>query len=99
MQFNLGKDYFTVFQVSCFQRRFRRTVPSRRESSSEHVTAPVHSRVNGWSSPLHVLQPVAWLIYSFMAIVGFGVYIPLLPPPWNYISYGVSCSVFDVLLL
>ncbi|XP_060717767.1 palmitoyltransferase ZDHHC11 isoform X1 [Tachysurus vachellii] len=85
--------------VSCFQRRFRRTMPTWKGSSSELVTSPVHSRVNGWSSPLHVLQPVAWLIYSFMAIVGFGVYIPLLPPPWNYISYGVIGTAFILHLL
>ncbi|XP_053084082.1 palmitoyltransferase ZDHHC11 isoform X2 [Pangasianodon hypophthalmus] len=85
--------------VSCFERRFRRTVPTRGGSSNDLVTAPVHSRVNGWSSPLHVLQPVAWLIYCFMGIVGFGVYIPLLPPPWNYISYGVIGTAFVLHLL
>ncbi|XP_060756279.1 palmitoyltransferase ZDHHC11 isoform X2 [Neoarius graeffei] len=85
--------------VGCFERRFRRTVPTWGQSSNGLVTAPIHARVNGWSLPLHVLQGVAWLIYSFMGIVGFGVYIPLLPPPWNYTSYGVIGTVFVLHLL
>ncbi|XP_053467022.1 palmitoyltransferase ZDHHC11 isoform X3 [Ictalurus furcatus] len=85
--------------VSCFERRFRRTVPTHVGSSIELITAPIHSRVNGWSLPLHVLQPVAWLIYSFMGIVGFGIYIPLLPQPWKYISYGVIGTAFILHLL
>ncbi|KAK1806397.1 hypothetical protein P4O66_004915 [Electrophorus voltai] len=76
--------------MSCFERRLRRTAPGHGGSQNELVVAPIHSRVNGWSCPLHVLQPLAWLVYAFMAIVGFGVYIPLLPPPWNYLSYGVT---------
>uniref|UniRef100_A0A4W4FCE5 Palmitoyltransferase ZDHHC1 n=1 Tax=Electrophorus electricus TaxID=8005 RepID=A0A4W4FCE5_ELEEL len=76
--------------MSCFERRLRRTAPAHGGSQNELVVAPTHSRVNGWSCPLHVLQPLAWLVYAFMAIVGFGVYIPLLPPPWNYLSYGVT---------
>ncbi|KAM9436501.1 palmitoyltransferase ZDHHC11 [Clarias gariepinus] len=85
--------------VSCFERQFRRTVPTRGGSRNELVAVPVHSRVNGWSLPLHVLQPVAWLVYGFLAVVGFGVYIPLLPSPWNYISYGVIGTTFFLHLL
>ncbi|KAI4894459.1 hypothetical protein NFI96_029100 [Prochilodus magdalenae] len=80
----------SFFQMSCLERRFRRTAPTHGGSRNELVTAPLHSRVNGWSLPLHVLQLVAWLMYSFLAIGGFGVYIPLLPPPWNYIAYGTA---------
>ncbi|XP_076868616.1 palmitoyltransferase ZDHHC11 isoform X2 [Brachyhypopomus gauderio] len=80
--------------MSCFERHLRRTAPARGGSQNELVTAPMHSRVNGWSRPLHVLQPLAWLMFAFMAIVGFGVYIPLLPPPWNYLSYGVIGTTF-----
>uniref|UniRef100_A0A3B1IRD2 Palmitoyltransferase n=1 Tax=Astyanax mexicanus TaxID=7994 RepID=A0A3B1IRD2_ASTMX len=39
------------------------------------------------------------MMYSFMAIVGFGVFIPLLPSPWNYIAYGVIGSAFVLHLL
>ncbi|XP_017551299.2 palmitoyltransferase ZDHHC11 [Pygocentrus nattereri] len=85
--------------MSCLERRFRRTAPVRGSSRNELVTAPLHSRVNGWTLPLHVLQLLAWLMYSFMAIVGFGVYIPLLPPPWNYIAYGVIGTAFLLHLL
>ncbi|XP_072515822.1 palmitoyltransferase ZDHHC11 isoform X1 [Salminus brasiliensis] len=85
--------------MSCLERRLRRTAPARGVSRSELVTAPIHSRVNGWSLPLHVLQLVAWLMYSFMAIVGFGVYIPLLPVPWNYVAYGVIGTAFVLHLL
>ncbi|TSK20185.1 Bromodomain-containing protein 9 [Bagarius yarrelli] len=88
-----------VNDVSRLDRRSRRTVPTWRESNNELVSAPVHSRVNGWSLPIHVLQPVGWLLYGFMAIVGFGVYIPLLPSPWNYISYGVIGTAFVLHLL
>ncbi|KAF7691959.1 hypothetical protein HF521_010926 [Silurus meridionalis] len=34
-----------------------------------------------------------------MGIVGFGVFIPLLPQPWNYISYGVIGAIFTLHLL
>ncbi|XP_053467023.1 palmitoyltransferase ZDHHC11 isoform X4 [Ictalurus furcatus] len=34
-----------------------------------------------------------------MGIVGFGIYIPLLPQPWKYISYGVIGTAFILHLL
>ncbi|XP_066540005.1 palmitoyltransferase ZDHHC11 [Hoplias malabaricus] len=80
--------------MSCLERRFRRTGPVRGGSRNELVTVPLHSRVNGWTLPLHLLQLLAWTMYSFMAIMGFGVYVPLLPPPWNYISYGMIGTAF-----
>ncbi|XP_062842081.1 palmitoyltransferase ZDHHC11 [Trichomycterus rosablanca] len=85
--------------LSCFERRVRRTAPTQRGSRSDLVMVPIHSRVNGWSCPLHVLQLVAWLVYGFMAVVGFGVYVPLLPPPWKHISYGVMGFMFVLHLL
>lgn len=78
------------FKLNCFGRHRRRTAPQNGGSRSELVRLPMHSRVNGWSLPLHSFQLIAWLMYSFMAIVGFGIYIPLLPAPWSFAAYGVS---------
>ncbi|RXN27538.1 putative palmitoyltransferase ZDHHC11 isoform X3 [Labeo rohita] len=75
--------------LNCFGRHRRRTAPQN-SSRNELFAPPLHSRINGWSLPLHGFQLVAWLIYCFMAIVGFGVYIPLLPAPWSFAAYAVS---------
>ncbi|XP_067253435.1 palmitoyltransferase ZDHHC11 isoform X1 [Chanodichthys erythropterus] len=80
--------------LNCFGRHRRRTAPQNGGSRSELVRLPMHSRVNGWSLPLHSFQLIAWLMYSFMAIVGFGIYIPLLPAPWSFAAYGLIGSAF-----
>ncbi|KAJ8290718.1 hypothetical protein GJAV_G00016680 [Gymnothorax javanicus] len=80
--------------MNCFQRQLRRTVPIRGGSRNELVTPPLRSRVNGWSIPLHAFQLIAWVVYVYMAVVGFGVYIPLLPPPWSYAAYCVIGTAF-----
>ncbi|KAG7469727.1 hypothetical protein MATL_G00131990 [Megalops atlanticus] len=80
--------------MNCFQRQLRRTAPTRGGSRNELVTPPLRSRVNGWSLPLHTFQLVALLVYSYMAVVGFGIYIPLLPSPWNYAAYCVIGMAF-----
>ncbi|XP_051575303.1 palmitoyltransferase ZDHHC11 [Myxocyprinus asiaticus] len=80
--------------LNCSGRHQRRTAPQHADSRNELVRAPMHSRVNGWSSPLHVFQLIAWLMYSFMAIVGFGIYIPLLPSPWKFAAYGLIGIAF-----
>ncbi|KAJ8288130.1 hypothetical protein COCON_G00007890 [Conger conger] len=85
--------------MNCFQRHLRRTAPVRGGSRNELVAPPLRSRVNGWSIPLHAFQLVAWLIYSYMAVVGFGVYIPLLPPPWSHAAYGVIGAAFAIHLV
>lgn len=48
------------------------------------------SRRNGWSWPPHPLQIVAWLLYLFFAVIGFGVLVPLLPHHWVSTGYTVS---------
>lgn len=48
------------------------------------------SRRNGWSWPPHPLQIVAWLLYLFFAVIGFGVLVPLLPHHWVPAGYAVS---------
>lgn len=50
-------------------------------------------RANGWSWPLQPFQVLAWLLYAYLAIVSFGIYIPLLPGPWNHLVCAVSLSV------
>ncbi|XP_064315245.1 palmitoyltransferase ZDHHC1 [Phalacrocorax carbo] len=50
------------------------------------------ARRNGWSWPLHLFQIIAWLLYLFFALVGFGILVPLLPRHWlpaGYICPGV----------
>ncbi|XP_073728727.1 palmitoyltransferase ZDHHC11 [Misgurnus anguillicaudatus] len=85
--------------LNCSGRHGRQTAPQNGGSRSDLLRAPLHSRVNGWSLPLHVFQPIAWLIYSFMAIVAFGIYIPLLPAPWNFAAYGLVGTAFALHLL
>lgn len=53
---------------------------------------PRLSRVNGWSRPLHPFQIVAWTVFLILAFTTFGVFIPLLPCDWRYITYSVSFS-------
>nr|XP_023680052.1 probable palmitoyltransferase ZDHHC11 isoform X6 [Paramormyrops kingsleyae] len=80
--------------MNAFARRLRRTAPSSGDCHNELVTPPAHSRVNGWSLPLHSFQLIGWLVYSYMAVVAFGIYIPLLPPPWASAVYAVVGITF-----
>nr|XP_045013608.1 palmitoyltransferase ZDHHC1 isoform X1 [Jaculus jaculus] len=52
------------------------------------------SRRNGWSWPPHPLQIVAWLLYLFFAVIGFGVLVPLLPHHWVPAGYACMGSIF-----
>ncbi|XP_027759881.1 probable palmitoyltransferase ZDHHC1 isoform X4 [Empidonax traillii] len=45
------------------------------------------ARRNGWSWPLHLFQVIAWLLYLFFALVGFGILVPLLPRHWLPAGY------------
>ncbi|XP_016328122.1 probable palmitoyltransferase ZDHHC11 [Sinocyclocheilus anshuiensis] len=80
--------------LNCFGRHRRRTAPQSNGSRNELFAPPLHSRINGWSLPLHSLQLLAWLVYSFMAIVGFGIYVPLLPAPWSFAAYALIGTAF-----
>ncbi|NXX20188.1 ZDHC1 palmitoyltransferase, partial [Podargus strigoides] len=58
------------------------------------------ARRNGWSWPLHLFQIVAWLLYLFFALVGFGILVPLLPHHWlpaGYICPGV-CFIYHLVV-
>ncbi|XP_059423130.1 palmitoyltransferase ZDHHC11 [Carassius carassius] len=80
--------------LNCFGRHRRRTAPQFTDSRSELFSRPLHSRINGWSLPLHFFQLLALIIYSFMAIVGFGIYVPLLPAPWSFAAYALMGAAF-----
>ncbi|NXK87190.1 ZDHC1 palmitoyltransferase, partial [Formicarius rufipectus] len=58
------------------------------------------ARRNGWSWPLHLFQVIAWLLYLFFALVGFGILVPLLPRHWlpaGYICPGV-CFIYHLVV-
>ncbi|TRY56522.1 hypothetical protein DNTS_015670 [Danionella cerebrum] len=75
-----------------------RTAPVR-EGGPSRADVPLCSRTNGWSWPLHPFQFLAWLLYLFFAVTGFGVFVPLLPTHWipaGYICTGIMfvCHLF-----
>ncbi|NWI08709.1 ZDHC1 palmitoyltransferase, partial [Crypturellus soui] len=58
------------------------------------------ARRNGWSWPPHPFQIIAWLLYLFFALVGFGILVPLLPLHWlpaGYICPGV-CFIYHLVV-
>ncbi|KAJ7994523.1 hypothetical protein DPEC_G00250360 [Dallia pectoralis] len=55
---------------------------------------PPCSRTNGWSWPPHPFQLLAWLLYLFFAVTGFGVFVPLLPSHWIPAGYICTGSMF-----
>ncbi|NXQ34958.1 ZDHC1 palmitoyltransferase, partial [Alaudala cheleensis] len=58
------------------------------------------ARRNGWSWPLHLFQVIAWLLFLFFALVGFGILVPLLPRHWlpaGYICPGV-CFIYHLIV-
>uniref|UniRef100_A0A8P4KJS3 Palmitoyltransferase n=1 Tax=Dicentrarchus labrax TaxID=13489 RepID=A0A8P4KJS3_DICLA len=68
-----------------------RTVPVT-EDGPHRAAVPLCSRTNGWSWPPHPFQLLAWLLYVYFAVTGFGVFVPLLPAHWipaGYICTGV----------
>ncbi|KAM7420676.1 hypothetical protein PAMA_015073 [Pampus argenteus] len=81
--------------MNCFSQRLRRTAPVRGSSRNELVPSKP-SRVNGWSWPPQAFQVVGWLVFCYFAIVSFGIYIPLLPLPWNHVIYALMGLVFAV---
>ncbi|MEQ2178589.1 hypothetical protein GOODEAATRI_015632, partial [Goodea atripinnis] len=81
--------YMPNSKMNCFNQRFRRTAPAHGSSKSELVPSKT-PRINGWSWPLQPLQVVGWLVLVYLTVVTFGIFIPLLPRPWNAVSYAVS---------
>nr|XP_020458332.1 probable palmitoyltransferase ZDHHC1 isoform X2 [Monopterus albus] len=68
-----------------------RTVPVG-EDGPHRADLRLCSRTNGWSWPPHPFQLLAWLLYVYFAVTGFGVFVPLLPAHWipaGYICTGI----------
>ncbi|XP_044063332.1 palmitoyltransferase ZDHHC11 isoform X2 [Siniperca chuatsi] len=84
-----------VLAMNCFSQRLRRTSPMRGSSRNELVPSK-SPRMNGWSWPPQAFQVIGWLLYSYLAIVSFGIYIPLLPLPWNHVVYALTGIAFIV---
>ncbi|XP_077384255.1 palmitoyltransferase ZDHHC11 [Festucalex cinctus] len=78
--------------------KLRRTAPMHGSSRSELVSSKT-PRVNGWTWPPQVFQVIAWLMYNYLAVVAFGMFIPLLPLPWNHVLYTLTGLAFFVHLL
>lgn len=86
-----GASFPSALQMTCYDKKLRRTGPEQLSSRSDLLPVPpLHSRVNGWSLPLHSFQLITLLLYLYMAVVAFGIYIPLLPHGWTFAAYGVS---------
>ncbi|XP_046890847.1 palmitoyltransferase ZDHHC11 isoform X3 [Hypomesus transpacificus] len=84
--------------MNCCRRRLRRTAPASSRSRNELVPASV-PKVNGWSCPPHIFQLIGWMVYIYMVIVGFGIYIPLLPSLWKLAAYSLIAIAFTVHLV
>lgn len=69
------------------------TAPSQDSGPSPELQGQ-RSRRNGWSWPPHPLQIVAWLLYLFFAVIGFGVLVPLLPHHWVPAGYACMGAIF-----
>ncbi|XP_022621364.1 probable palmitoyltransferase ZDHHC11 isoform X1 [Seriola dumerili] len=82
--------------MNCFSHRLRRTSPVQGSSSRNELVTSKPPRMNGWSWPPQAFQVVGWLVYSYLAIVSFGIYIPLLPLPWNHVLYSLTGITFIV---
>ncbi|XP_076856217.1 palmitoyltransferase ZDHHC1 isoform X2 [Brachyhypopomus gauderio] len=75
-----------------------RTAPVS-DGEPRRADLPLCSRTNGWSWPPHPFQLLAWFLYVYFAVAGFGVLVPLLPSYWipaGYICTGVMfvCHLF-----
>lgn len=60
------------------------------EDGPHRAEVALCSRTNGWSWPPHPFQLLAWMLYVFFAVTGFGVLVPLLPAHWIPAGYIVS---------
>ncbi|KAM9806977.1 palmitoyltransferase ZDHHC11 [Syngnathus typhle] len=78
--------------------KLRRTAPMHGSSRNELVSDNT-PRANGWTWPPQIFQVIAWLLYNYLAVVAFGMFIPLLPLPWNHVLYTFTGLAFLVHLL
>uniref|UniRef100_A0A8C4QQL7 Palmitoyltransferase n=1 Tax=Eptatretus burgeri TaxID=7764 RepID=A0A8C4QQL7_EPTBU len=66
-----------------------RTEPEEGEQECDNDSAQStrHSRINGWSWPLHPFQILAWLVFFYFVVIAFGIFVPLLPYQWKPAGY------------
>ncbi|KAL2086845.1 hypothetical protein ACEWY4_017904 [Coilia grayii] len=72
----------------CCARPHGKIAPTHAGGQSEPVTPVLYGSRNGWTLPPTKKQLVVWMYYAYFAVVTLGIYIPLLPSPWNLVSYG-----------
>ncbi|XP_051922069.1 palmitoyltransferase ZDHHC11 isoform X2 [Hippocampus zosterae] len=89
---------FFNLKMNVLSGKLRRTAPMQGSSRNELVSSKT-PRVNGWTWPPQVFQVIAWLLYNYLAVVAFGMFIPLLPLPWNHVLYTFTGLAFLVHLL
>ncbi|XP_056661709.1 palmitoyltransferase ZDHHC1 isoform X5 [Monodelphis domestica] len=65
---------------------------SNKDSGPSPELCGQRSRRNGWSWPPHPFQIVAWLLYLFFALIGFGILVPLLPHPSSRSKHCSACN-------
>ncbi|KAJ8343348.1 hypothetical protein SKAU_G00306770 [Synaphobranchus kaupii] len=70
-----------------------RTAPENM-GGPQRAELPLCSRTNGWSWPPHPFQFLAWLLYLYFAVIGFGVFVPLLPSHWIPAGYICTGAMF-----
>ncbi|XP_066511268.1 palmitoyltransferase ZDHHC1-like isoform X3 [Hoplias malabaricus] len=92
----VGEDHLCSPMDIC--RNPNRTAPVS-DGQPRRGDIPLCSRTNGWSWPPHPFQLLAWLLYLYFAVTGFGVFVPLLPSHWipaGYICTGITfvCHLF-----
>ncbi|XP_058530313.1 palmitoyltransferase ZDHHC1 isoform X3 [Ochotona princeps] len=85
-------------EMTICNRPSNKTAPEKGVWSAPTQASPElqgqRSRRNGWSWPPHPLQIVAWLLYLFFAVIGFGVLVPLLPHHWMPAGYACMGAIF-----
>ncbi|CAL1611263.1 unnamed protein product [Knipowitschia caucasica] len=80
--------------MTCCKQSLKRTAPIRSGGSKNELVPSKPARMNGWSWPPQAAQVIGWLVFIYMAIVSFGIYTPLLPPPWSHVLYALIGIAF-----
>ncbi|KAL2086838.1 hypothetical protein ACEWY4_017897 [Coilia grayii] len=73
----------------CCARPHEKIAPTHAGGQREAVTQVRYGSRNGWTLPPTKKQLAVWMHYVYLAVVTFGIYIPLLPSPWNLVVGGV----------
>ena len=73
----------------CCSNRSSKVAPENNLSESD-VETNSSERINGWSSPLHPLQVMAWLFILIFGVIHFGILVTYLPRAWKAAGIIVS---------